>query len=292
MKPAFEQLVPNFVSCGRVRGRTFGCQWHFHPELELTLVLSGGSHRWVGDNISPIAEGDLVFLGSNLPHDYRNDSAAGSPQRSVNAINVHFRPDFLGQNWLDWGDMKPIKQLFEQATLGLEITGRTRDSVARHMGKMLETRGIKRLILLLEILQELNACRSLKRIASPGFSPELQVSDKQRMGLISAYIHDRITDPIYISDVARHAGMTESTFSRYFRSMTRKTFPAYLNELRVARVCRLLAETDATIGEIAVHCGFDSMANFEKQFHRLEGCTPKQYRQRALRIGLAVTQVG
>ena len=52
--------------------------------------------------------------------------------------------------------------------------------------------------------------------------------------------------------------------------------------MRVARVCRLLAETDGTVTEIALACGFDSMANFEKQFRALKGCSPKSYRLRAL----------
>jgi AraC-like DNA-binding protein len=284
MKPIYEQLVPKMVACQRVKGKNFGCQWHFHPEMELTLVLSGGTQRWIGDNMSPLREGDLTFLGSNLPHDFRNDPAPGAPFREVNAVNVHFHPEFLGTNWLQWAEMNNIQRLFQQAAHGLHITGRSRELVSQIMLKMLRTQGIKRLILLMEILQELSTSRSLVRIASPGFFPELQVSDQERMGMITSYIHEHIEDPLYLTDVARHVGMSEGTFSRFFRSLTRKTFPAYLNELRVARVCRLLTETDATVTEIAMSCGFDSMANFQSQFRRQHGCSPKIYRQRAMSI--------
>ena len=284
MKPVFEQLVPMMVANGRVRGKNFGCQWHFHPEMELTLVLSGGTQRWVGDKIAPLREGDLTFLGSNLPHDYRNDPAPGVPFKEVNAINIHFHPEFLGKNWLQWGDMIMIQRLFQEAAHGLEVTDSTRERVSQIMIKMLRTQGIKRLILLLDILQELSVSPHLVRIASPGYFHELQVSDKARMGMISSFIHEKMAYPLYVKDVAKHVGMSEGAFSRYFRSLTRKTFPAYLNELRVARVCRLLAETDATVTEIALHCGFDSMANFETQFHRHQNCSPKVYRQRAMSI--------
>ena len=288
MKPIFERLAPlattDVVACEHVCGDDFGCQWHFHPEIELTLVIKGGTHRWIGDKISALEEGDLVMIGPNLPHDYRNDASPGIPQRKVQAIVIQFHPDFLGKTWLERTDMHHLQRLFTKAAHGIQITGETRTRVAHLMKKMLRVQGLARLILTLEILGILSDSQELSEIASPGFSPEIQVSDKARMSVVSAYIEKKIEYPLYLSEVAQHVGMTKVTFSRYFRSRTGKTFPAYLNELRVARVCRLLAETDATVSEIALNCGFDSMANFEKQFYRLQGCSPKAYRQRALRI--------
>jgi AraC-like DNA-binding protein/mannose-6-phosphate isomerase-like protein (cupin superfamily) len=275
------------VACEVVRGSNFGCRWHFHPELELLLTLRGGTHRWIGDNISPLEPGDLVLIGSNLPHDFRNDRSAGIPFRPVHAIVLQFRPDLLGAGWLERNDMTRVQRLFQLAAHGLEITGQTRKRVAQLLKRAPQARGLQRLILTLQILALLSSSRELRRIGSPGFSPELQVADHDRMAAISAFVAERLAEPIYLKQVARHAGMSEASLSRYFRSRTGKTFPAYLNELRVARVCRLLAETDATVTEIALACGFDSMANFDHQFSRLHGCSPKVYRQKALRISVA-----
>lgn len=284
MKPIFEQLVPNMIANSRVQGSNFGCQWHFHPEMELTLVLQGGTQRWVGDKITALKPGDLTFLGADLPHDFRNDAVPGSTPKDVDAVNIHFHPDFLGHDWLNWPDMVNIQTLFKEAKHGLEVSGATRDRVAERMINMLETSGTSRLILLLELLNDLSTSEELTRIASPGYFTELHSSDKDRMGMISSFIHEHMCEPLYVKDVAKHVSMSEGAFSRYFRNLTRKTFPAYLNELRIARVCRLLAETDATVTEIALSCGFDSMANFETQFHRHQQCSPKIYRQRALSI--------
>jgi mannose-6-phosphate isomerase-like protein (cupin superfamily) len=78
MKPIVEMLSPlaaaEPVVCEVVRGQDFGCVWHYHPECEITLVVKGGTERLVGNNISPITPGDLVLLGSNVPHDYRNQT--------------------------------------------------------------------------------------------------------------------------------------------------------------------------------------------------------------------------
>lgn len=286
-KPIQEQLAPHsapdVVACSRIEGPDFGCQWHFHPELELTLVRSGGTHRWIGDKITPLKNGDLTFVGSNLPHDYRNEKIPGKPLKSVKAVNVQFHPQFLGKNWLSRAEMTPVQRLFQKAESGLEITGATRDRVAAAMIKMTSEHGLKRLILLMRILDDLATSEELVRISSPGFTPEIHVSGAERMDQVSAYIQKHISEPIYLADVARHIGISEVTFSHYFRTRTGKTFPSYLNELRIARVCRMLAETDDTVSEIAWNCGFDSMANFLKHFKRIHGCTPKEYRQRVFR---------
>ena len=284
MKPVREQLAhetaTEVVACRHIVGKDFGCVWHFHPELEMTLVRSGGSHRWIGDKISPLLKGDLTFVGSNLPHDYRNDPVSGLPLQDVDAVNIQFHPGFLGDQWLGHAEMASLQRLFQRAASGLQIIGRTRDAVELLMLAAHESRGIRRLILLLEIFSLLEKSDDLKEISSPGFTPEIPLSDSERMGKVSAFIQENIAKPLYLASVADYIGMTEATFSRYFRARTGKTFPTYLNEIRIARVCRLLAETDDTVSEIAWSCGFDSMANFQRQFKRNQSCTPTQYRKR------------
>lgn len=286
-KPIQEQLAPptapDVVACAKIEGEDFGCQWHFHPELELTLVLSGGSHRWIGDKITPLKKGDLTFVGSNLPHDYQNERVPGKPWQAVKAVNVQFHPQFLGKNWLSRAEMSPVKKLFQRAESGLEITGATRTRVAAAMTRMTEEHGLKRLILLMQILDDLASSSDFETISSPGFTPEIDISGDDRMAMVASYIQANIAKPIYLSDVAKHLGISEVTFSHYFRTRTGKTFPSYLNEVRIARVCRMLAETDETVSRIAWSCGFDSMANFLKHFKKIHGCTPKEYRQRVFR---------
>jgi mannose-6-phosphate isomerase-like protein (cupin superfamily) len=92
MKLIVEQQSPlaatEVVACEIVRGADFGCVWHHHPEFEITLVKRGGTERWVGDKLSPLKPGDLVLLGSDLPHDYRNDRGTGRRAKNVEAIVV------------------------------------------------------------------------------------------------------------------------------------------------------------------------------------------------------------
>jgi AraC-like DNA-binding protein len=276
----------SMVACDVVRGRDFGCAWHFHPEMEIILILSGGTERWIGDSIAALRDGDLYFIGPNLPHDFRNNVLKSSPMRHVHAIVIQFPADFLGDRWLLQTDMSQVHRLFELSAHGLQVMGPTRARAARLIHRVPAAQGLQRLILTLEILSLFSRSQELRCIASPGFAPEIQHGDTNRINLITTFIQEHLTDPIYIDDVALHVGMSTVSFSRYFRQRTGRTFPAYLNEVRVARVCRHLAETDNTVTEIALSCGFDSWANFETQFTRMTGMSPKAYRQRALRIGI------
>jgi AraC-like DNA-binding protein len=57
-----------------------------------------------------------------------------------------------------------------------------------------------------------------------------------------------------------------------------RTFPAFVNQLRVGRACRLLAENEHKIIDIALACGFTNLSNFNRQFRRMKRITPREFR--------------
>jgi AraC-like DNA-binding protein len=68
-------------------------------------------------------------------------------------------------------------------------------------------------------------------------------------------------------------------FVRPMALHTGKTFPEFRNELRIGRACRMLSEGHATITEIAFACGFANLSNFNRQFLRLKGVSPREFRK-------------
>ena len=78
---------------------------------------------------------------------------------------------------------------------------------------------------------------------------------------------------------SRMLNLSPDAFGRFFRSRTGKTLPAFVNQLRVGRACRLLAEADLAVIEISQRCGFENLSNFNRQFLRLMRRTPRDYRQ-------------
>lgn len=272
----------DLVACNLVRGMDFGDVWHCHPACEITLVRRGGSERWVGDTLEPLAPGDLVFLGPELPHDYRNTPLPNQRPKPVEAIVTHFMPHLLGEEWRTLAVMEPLRRLFERARRGLRIGGRTRDHAEAILLKMVRAQGLRRLILLLELLDLLSRSKQLTAISSEGFLLKPRTSSSDRIGAVCVYIEQNLTSTIRVTDLAKMVGLSESAFSRLFKRCTNSTVPQYINRLRIAHACRLLAETDLTIAEIIRQCGYQSPAHFQRQFQKIHRRPPQTYR-RALR---------
>lgn len=268
------------VACEVVQGKDFACVWHHHPECEITLVVQGGTERLVGNQISPLEPGDLVFLGANVPHNYRNEPVPGRPLVPVEAIVVQFPPQLPGQeDWLNRSSMKPVQRLFERAGQGLHITGITRLTATRMVHDMLKVEGMKRVILLLQLLDLLAHSEEVHEICQ-AFVPPHKSGASDRISKTCAHIQAHLAEPIYVGQLASIAGLGKSAFSRLFKRGTGRTLPQYVNELRIARACTLLGETDLTVSQIAMDCGFVSLAHFQRKFREHQHCSPLAYRSR------------
>lgn len=283
MKPVYERIPQRWSEsffCEVIRGNAYGTPWHFHPEYELILVLKSRGHRMVGDHIVSLRAGDLVLVGSNLPHVWYQDNRKAPRHATLHAIVIQFRPDFLGEGFWRCPELPPVQRLLAKATRGLHITGATRDAVARKMRELVAASGLHRMITLLQILDLLAASRELQPIASARYAPTLNAHDQNRIGRVCDHINAHLTEPLNRHALARVACLSPNAFSRFFKSRTGRTCPDYINELRIARACHLLAENDQTVTGIALDCGFRSVANFQRKFFRYLKTTPRAYRAR------------
>ncbi|HEV2327419.1 MAG TPA: AraC family transcriptional regulator [Verrucomicrobiae bacterium] len=286
MRPVFEKTPHSqweSFHCEVVRGDSYNAAWHFHPEYQITLVIKSCGYRLVGDNIAPLHAGDLVLVGSNLPHVWQQERAARPEPASAHAVHaviVRFLETFAGRDFLEIPEMKPIRLLLRRSGRGLHVTGATRHTVAEKMRRLPDASGLERISSLLSIMNSLARSEELKPIASAGFVPVLNGSDQDRMQRVCDYINGRLDCEIDRAAVAREAHLSEGAFSRFFKLRTGKTLPRYINELRVGRACRFLAEGDTKITDIALECGFANLANFNRRFLEIAGLTPHNYRRR------------
>jgi AraC-like DNA-binding protein len=281
VKPIFEKTPKRdweSFHCEVIGETGYNAAWHFHPELQITLVLRGHGYRLVGDKFAPLKPGDLVLVGPNLPHVWHQTQSAADPRPGVHAIVVRFPEEFAGRDLLHVPEMAAVRRLFRRAARGLQVSGRTRTAVAERVERLPQLAGLSRFIALLEILAQLAGARDLKPIASAGYVPGLSSDDQGRMQHITSYIDAHLTDPISRADVARVAHLSVGAFSRFFKVRTGKSLPEYLNELRVGRACRLLADERSKVTDIALDCGFSNLANFHRRFRKILGLSPRDYR--------------
>ncbi|MBE7496505.1 MAG: AraC family transcriptional regulator [Verrucomicrobiaceae bacterium] len=280
MKPVFEKVPKRdweSFHCEIVRGPDYGTRWHFHPEFQITLAVRSSGHRVVGDNIAPLTDGDIVLIGANLPHVWHQDEGRGE----VQAIIVRFDPQVLGADFFRLPELDSVRRLLERASRGLEVSGKTRAAVATHMKKLAEAEGFDRILELLSILHILATAKGeVRTLASAGYTPKLESADQGRMQRVCDFIHAHLMDEIDRAQLAKLAHLSEGAFSRFFSSRTGKTVPEYVNEVRIGRACRMLAEDAANITDIAMDCGYRNLANFNRRFRQVTGMTPSAYRAR------------
>jgi len=292
MKPISEMPSPlaksEPVVCELVSGADFGCVLHHHPQCEITVVRKSGTVRVVGDKIAELTPGDMVFLGPDVLHDYRNTNEEGELGPPVEAIVVQFLPDLPGLMGLDaqgLPSMQPVERLLKRASHGLEIVGQTREVAAAFIEQMLEVQGMKRVILLLQLIDLLAESTEMIEICALAPAQEQRAPvAADRIGTVCAYIESFYAEPIYVEQLATMVGLGKSAFSRLFRKSTGRTVPQFVNGVRVAHACRLLVETDLTVSQISRDCGFVSPAHFQRQFREQQQCSPLHYRAKFCQI--------
>jgi AraC-like DNA-binding protein len=257
----------------------FDMPWHYHPEYELTLITQGEGKRFVGDCIEDFNPGDLVFIGPDLPHYWKNSEAYYSKGSGLkaSAIVVHLGEEFPESQFFLLKELKKIKNLFLDAALGVRFNQETSERVRPKMEKLLTAKGYQKLDLLLDILDILSRSRS-GLLCSAGFTRALKTSDSERINKAYGYIMENFSEEISLNDVAALAGMSNGAFSRYFRQKTKKNFITFVNELRIGYACKLLLNNEMTVAEICYETGYSNLSNFNRQFKSIVHLTPSQYK--------------
>ncbi|MGV3502444.1 MAG: AraC family transcriptional regulator [Adhaeribacter sp.] len=279
--PASRAFVVNYLD-----DAFFDTNWHFHSEYQLFVVLEGTGTRFIGDNISHFQEGDMVFTGPNIPHLWRNDDIYfhKENQLRVHGVVVYFPEDFLGDSLLMKEEMHGIRSLFEKAGRGLEFFGHTNSQVTSLLRELPELKGVDSIVQLLHILQALSESTEYGYISSLGYTNNSKEVDKDRMSDVYNYIMLNFKKDMRLEEVAEIASMSPTSFSRYFKTRTNKSFTSFVSELRIGYACKQLMEDRHTIAQICYECGFNTLSNFNKQFRELMHKTPFAYRKEYMKI--------
>lgn len=264
----------------------FDTNWHFHSEYQLFVVLEGTGTRFIGDNISHFQEGDMVFTGPNVPHLWRNDDIYFQKEHKlrVHGVVVYFPDNFLGETILRKEEMHSIRQLFEKGGRGLEFLGHTNRQVTAMLQELVELKGVESIVQLLRILQVLAESNEYRYISSLGYTNTSRQADKDRMSDVYNYLMLNFRKNIRQEEVAAIANMSTTSFSRYFKARTNKSFSAFVSELRIGYACKQLMEEKHTIAQICYECGYNTLSNFNKQFREHMHQTPFEYRRQYLKI--------
>lgn len=282
MKALFEKLMFNEQSSVLIRQFQlpyFDAPWHYHPEYELTYIVKSYGRRFVGDHVESFQAGDLVLLGPDLPHFWRNDEEFYQPDSCLQAESVvtQFPAAFDERLLALIPEAEAIRQLLQRARFGLCFSPAIREAVADSLKQLVNQRGFPQLLCLLSILDQLSADRKARLLASDSFQLATGAAETERMKRVLEFMLAHFRSEIRTEQIASVAGMAPAAFCRYFKNRTRKTFTEYLNELRIGHARKLLVSVDLSAGQVGLESGFNSSSHFHRLFKLHTGMTPFQY---------------
>lgn len=265
----------------------FDAPLHFHPEYEIMMVLESRGTRFVGDHVSDYREGDLVFLGPNLPHYWHKGIDSVYGEDHVNAIVIQFSAELIGKSQLETLEFSSLKRLFERSVNGVRFYEDTFAEAACKIRQTLVATGFNRIISLFEVLNILASAKNWQTLASAGYKPDLNQADNDRINKIYRYILDHYLEEVDLEEAASLIHMNKSAFCHFFKKRTRKNFSRFVNETRIGHAAKLLIETSGNISEICYQCGFKNLSNFNRRFKEIKKMSPVEYRRQYNRPNIA-----
>jgi len=255
--------------------------WHYHEELELIYFKEGEGTQFIGDNISRFRSGDVVLVGSNLPHYWRFDQNYFQENgKSADVYVIHFRSNFLGDHFLDVPENREVKKMIANSSRGLQINAPNIDNIIKLIISTVNSEGYKRLLHFLEALFEIsNYNNYLQSVASMGFKYNYINEEQAQIQAIYNYTLNNYKRKISLVEIAEVAKVSANTFCKFFKARSKKNYTDFVNEIRVGQACKLLIENKLRINEVCYESGFNNFASFHKCFKRTTGKSPLQYQK-------------
>ena len=284
MKTEFEIIQSDFGSSFRllhhqVTADAFKWHYHYHPEYEIVCVFEGSGRRHVGNHLSNYEGGDLVLIGSNLPHGGFGYGAVGTHEEVV----IQFTEDFLGEGFLSRPEMDNIRKLFNLSRQGVSFEKKVKEKLAEKFKNLLQIQPFERMIALLNILQFLANSTEYELLNGTDIRYNFSLKDQERLRKVYVFVEDNFTKDIDIQEVANICNLTVPAFCNYFKKNLNQTFTDFVNEYRINQACIMLLEGQGIV-DICFRCGFNNISYFGRVFKQIKGTNPSEFRRKFGRV--------
>ena len=260
--------------------------YHIHHELQLSFISRGSGTAYVGDAIVAFEPGDVFLIGTNLPHVFK----ASEAETTIESYSYFFIRDFLGQDFFELSTSKAISELIQSGSRGFKINDTSKHAIAGLIKQGFSEKGAVPCALLLTILARLANSKDYLVLAGPAFANIDDVESSTRMSETLNYLTSNFDRDINLYEIASIANMSPTSFSRYFRQHTGKTYSRFLTEIRISHAKKLLLSSERTVANICFGSGFNNLSNFNRQFKKYTGVSPRTFRK--LHVSQSLIQKG
>ena len=251
---------------------------HYHNEYEIAYIENSSGKLFVGNTIVNFNSGDLFLFAPRLVHAFKNSETGNKRDKSAKATIIFFRNDFFGNDFLDRDEAKGLRNLLVNAEEGIQFICPD-PKVVSCILKLSEKKGLKGIIDFISILDHFASYNNYKLLSLKFYKKHYYTLKEGRLFEILEYVEKNYSDDSVFRNAVQMTNMSESAFSRYFKHKTEITFTKYVNDIKIINVQKLLIETNRKILDICYQCGFNNLTYFNRLFKKVNGITPKQFRE-------------
>ena len=255
--------------------------WHYHNNYELSFILEGSGKRIVADSIEEFQPGDLVFIGRNLPHVWISDKETRTPtSRSLEMVFLQFTSEVVTPQLLTLPEFKHIAKAIALSERGIQIVGQTLNEVSEMMLQLPYLKSFDRMLHFFKLMDIIGKSHTNIQLASKEYLKMRFTPGNKRIAVIHEFLMNNYREQVDLAHLAGLVNMAEGSLCRFFRTNMGMTVFEYLNQLKVELACKLLMDKDLSILEVCLDSGFNNLSHFNKQFKKINGLPPSEFRNR------------
>ncbi|MDZ8119327.1 AraC family transcriptional regulator [Pontiella agarivorans] len=235
---------------------------HTHQVI-MIYCLKGTGYIEMDHSVFRITKGTTAFIPPGTPHIYRSDE-----EDPWSIFWIHFTGEQAESA------LASLKLTARKPTVFVPDTARMRNAFEdiyaclnyhySDAGLLAMTSGLMRLLSIIKLLY-----------GAP--QKEKQAVEDRIMDTIG-FMKDHLSMSLSLDALAKQAGLSVPHYSKLFRQRTSQSPMAYFIQLKMRKACELLQETEHAVQEIARQLGYDDPFFFSRQFKKIQGVSPAQYR--------------
>ncbi len=251
--------------------------YHWHPEIEITLVDKGGFVVTIDGRDFVAESGDVFFCSPNSLH---------SISEGVGFLKGYDTLIF-SLSLIDFQENTDLREKIITPLSGNKIYLPPRIKKSDPQWNVIYNL-VKKIVLLNKSPERLDRMQTALLILELFLTmyrnsmfriPPSEEFENERIRRVTAFIEKNYSRPITLSELAGLCNLSEKYFCTLFKSATGKTPIEYVNCVRIKAACNILLETHETVTATAFECGFDNISYFIRQFTKIMGASPAVWRK-------------
>jgi AraC-like DNA-binding protein len=256
-----------------------GARYCVHVEYEIHLIRKGTGHYKIGDQLGKFKAGQVSIVGSRVPHDWVSDLRKNQVIKDRDVV-IQFSREWLEKVRKLVPEVSDFEQILNDAQRAIIFSGESSVAAEKILDTISNKSGIEQVTNLFEILLIMSKAPESEReyvLADPyvtDSAPKARLAAEKGVSYIFANIDKKIS----LAEAAKLSYMSESTFSRTFKIASGLNFSEMIRKLRIEHGCKLLSSTELSVAAIAKDCGYTNLSNFNRQFLKEMGITPREFR--------------